>query len=53
MYIRLVAVFGGLHVVSVSGSVWWFACIFVSDSVWGFALVSVSDSVWWFACTFG
>ena len=28
MYIRLVSVFGGLHVVSVSDSVWWFECSF-------------------------
>jgi len=28
MYIRLVTVSGGLHVHSVSDSVWWFACTF-------------------------
>jgi len=28
MYIRLVTVFGGLNVISVSDSVWWFACTF-------------------------
>ena len=46
-------VFGGLNVVSVSDSVWWFACYFLLVTVFGCLHVhSVGDSVWWFACSF-